>query len=165
MNLDPALVTKCINNLLVQYPELWDDEDARELAIESETDTIEYLSLLEQKRQEEASMAGAIASRIAQLEVRLQRYEAREKACRKIAFEILRAAGLQKVTLPEATLSISKGRERVVINDESSVPVDLCHPPVYRPDLKRISEAIKADAQINWAAIVQSEPSLSVRTK
>lgn len=165
MNLDPALVKRTIDNLLVQHPELWDNDEARALAIESETDAQEYLSLLEQQRQENAAMAGAIAARIAQLELRLQRYESREKGCRKIALEIMRAAGLPKVTLPEATISIVKGREKVVINDETSVPERLCHPPVYRADLKRIAEEIKAGANFNWAAIVMGEPSLLVRTK
>jgi hypothetical protein len=76
------------------------------------------------------------------------------------------AAALPKITLPEATYSIQKGRDRVVINDAASVPADYCHPPKPPlPDMKKIGDAVKAGEQFNWAVVEQGEPSLSVRTK
>lgn len=165
MNLNPDLVRQCIANLLLQHPELFDDDEARLLSIESETPAIEYLSTLEQRRQEAATMAGAIASRIAELELRQERFVKQEKGCRSIAYKIMEAARLPKVVLPEATYSITKGRERVEIADEGSVPPVFCHPPVLKPDMKKIKAALDTGERFNWATVVTGEPNLSVRTK
>jgi hypothetical protein len=111
-------------------------------------------------------MAGAIAGNIAELELRQGRFERREKAMRALHFKIMEAADIKKAELPEATLSIGKPRDRVLINDVQSVPLELCHPPaVPKPDLKQIAEALKAGERFNWASLVTGEPSLTIRTK
>lgn len=110
-------------------------------------------------------MAGALASQIAQLELRQSRFVQQEKACRRLAHQLMDAAQLPKIIMPEATYSIGKGRNRVLINDITAVPPDYCHPPVPKPDITKISDAIKSGETFNWAALIEGEPSLSVRTK
>ena len=165
MNINPATIRQCIANLLLAHPELFDDEEARALSIESETPAVDYLRVVEHRRREAETMAGALASQIAQLELRQARFVHQEKACRQIAMQIMDEAQLPKLVMPEATYSIGKPRERVLVNDIQSVPADYCHPPVPKPDMKKIADALKGGATFNWAALVQGEPSLTIRTK
>lgn len=165
MNLSPAFIRQCIANLLLQHPELFDDEESRALAIDSETPAVDYLRTVEARRRDAVTMAGALASQIAMLELRQGRFVAQEVACRHIIHKVMDEARLPKLVLPEATYSISKGRDRVLVNDIGSVPADYCHPPVPKPDMKRIKEALDAGERFNWAALVQGEPSLTIRTK
>ena len=166
MNLHPDLVRRCVSSLLQQHPELFDDDDARALSIESETPAVDYLRSLEHRRREAETMAGAIAAQIAQLELRQERFVRQEKACRSIARQIMDAAALPRLVLPEATYSVMGGRRRVVINDEVSVPSDYRHPPTMpKPDLKKIGDALENGERFNWASLETGEPSLSVRVK
>lgn len=166
-NINPAIVRQAIANLLLAHPELFDDEESRALSIESETPAIEYLRTVEARRREAEAMAGAIASQIAQLELRQARFVEQEKACRRIAHQIMDAAQLPKLIMPEATYSIGKPRERVQINGPiQAVPPEWCHepkPPL--PDMKRIKDAIDDGQQFNWASIVTGEPTLTVRVR
>lgn len=166
MNINPQTIRQCIANLLLAHPELFDDEEARALSIESETPAVDYLRVVEHRRREAETMAGALASQIAQLELRQGRFVEQEKACRRIAHQIMDEAKLPKLVMPEATYSIGKPRERTVINGPiENIPADYCHPPVPKPDMKRIAEALKAGERFNWASLVTGEPSLSIRTK
>lgn len=166
MNISPQIVRQAIANLLLQHPELFDDEDARALSIQSETNAIDYLRSVEARRREAECMAGALAAQIAQLELRQERFLTLEKACRKLAHKVMDAAVLPKITLPEATYTIQKGRDHVVINDTASVPAEYCHQPKQPlPDMKRIADALKAGERINWASLETGAPSLSIRTR
>lgn len=166
MNINPATIRQLIANLLLAHPELFDDEESRALSIESETPAVDYLRVVEHRRREAETMAGALAGQIAQLELRQARFVHQEKACRQIALDIMNEAALPKLVMPEATYSIDKPRERVLIEDIQNVPLELCHPPAApKPDLKRIAEALKAGERFNWASLVTGEPSLTIRTK
>jgi hypothetical protein len=50
------LIHQQIVNLLLQYPELEEDDQLRADMIERETDTLEFLAMLERKRQEAEAM-------------------------------------------------------------------------------------------------------------
>lgn len=165
MNLSPDLVRQMIANLLLQHPELLDDDEARALSIESETPAVDWLRVVEGQRRNAAAMAGAIADTIANLEIRQERFVKQEAAFRRMMKDVLQSAQIPKLVLPEATLSISKGRVSAAINDPASVPAEYCHPPVLKPDMAKIKAALEAGEKFNWAALVQGEQSLSIRTK
>lgn len=164
MNLRPDTIRQCIANLLLQHPELFDDEEARALSIESETPAVNYLRSLEQRRREAETMSGAIASQIAQLEIRQERFVKQEKGCRSIAFKIMQEANLQKLVMPEATYSVGNGRPKVIITDENWIPDILCR-VTREPNKQRIGELLKDGKEVRGAELSNSEPSLSVRVK
>lgn len=163
MNID--LIRQQIANLELRFPQLVEDAEAWALSIDSETDTFDVLRQIERRRQEAASMAGALASNIAEIELRQARFVEREKAMRALALAIMNTAQITKAELPEATLSITKPRERAVILPDYTAHPDYCHPPVYKPDMKKIKEALEGGEKLNWASLVMGEPSISIRTK
>lgn len=162
MNL--ALVRQQIHNLLLTLPELADDDILRADMLEAETDVHEFLRMLERRRQEAEHMTEAIAANMTALGERKARMWRREEAMRALMFKVMEAADLRKVELPEATISVRNGAEKLVINDEASVPHEYCSVK-YTPHKAWIKELLKAGKTFNWAALVQGEPSVSIRTK
>ena len=167
MLLRPDTVRQQIANLALTYPEIAEDEDAWALTVESETDVMDLLREIEKRRQAAAAFAGGIASNIAELGLRQERYERREKAMRELAFKIMNFADLKKAELPEATLSIRNGQQRLVSYaniSSAELPDDLCR-IVREIDKTKIKEALKAGQTVTGFELSNSEPSLSIRTK
>lgn len=162
--LDPTIIQHEITNLLVQFPELAEDLLLRADMIEGATEAHEFLRLVEKKRQEACTMVGAIASNIAELDQRLGRFERREKAMRQLMFKILETADLKRVELPEATLSIRNGPQKVIITNDALIPEILCR--IKRePDKTRIGKLLKDGNPVQGAELSNAEPTLSIRTK
>lgn len=161
--LRPDIITQQITALALQYPELKDDEDGWMLSVESETDVHDFLRQIERRRQEAAAFAGGIASNIAELELRQQRYENRERAMRSLAFKIMQVADIFKAELPEATMSIRPGTSKVIITNEEAIPDILCR--IKRePDKTKLKEHL-LNGPIAGAILSNAEPTLSIRTK
>jgi len=164
MSLDPLVVQQQISNLLLQVPELSEDDVLRADMIESETEAHDLLRQLETTRREATTMAAGIASTIVELEARLHRFERREEAMRRIIFRIMELANLRKVELPEATLSVRQGNSKVIITDEAIIPDILCR--IKRePDKKRLREMLVAGQVVRGAVLSNQESVLSIRTK
>lgn len=165
MRLDPNVIRQQIANLLLQWPELQEDEVLRADMVEGETEAFDFLRIIERERQEAAAMAGALAENIAQIGLRQERFERREKAMRVLAFKIMEAADLRKAELPEATYSIRNGQQKLV----GDIPADHV-PEQYRRvkievDRAAIKDALKNGSVIPGFELSNAEPSLSVRTK
>lgn len=165
MRLDPNIIRQQIANLLLQNPELSEDEILRADMIEGETDAFDFLRMVERQRQEAASMAGAIASNTAELGLRQERFERREKAMRALMFKIMEAADIKKAELPEATLSIRNGQQKLV-GDASpySVPAQYTREKLEL-DKTAIKEALKSGTTVTGFELSNAEPTLSIRTK
>lgn len=164
MRLDPNHVRQQIDNLLLQFPELLEDDVLRADMLEAETDLHDLIRMLERKRQEACSLAGAIASNIAELGVRQERFERREQAMRAAMFKLLQWADVRKLELPEATLSVRNGTQKVVITDETAIPEALMR--VKRePDRIKIKEWLTTVIPVPGAYLSNAEPTLSIRTK
>jgi hypothetical protein len=165
MKFNVNLVRLQISNLLVQYPELAEDDVLRADCIEAETEAHEFLRAVETRRREAATMAGAIATNIADLELRQQRFVRRENSMRALAFKVMEAAEVTKpIELPEATYSIRKGTPKVIITDETLLPDDLCR-VTREPDKAKIKENLTNGSPVKGAELSNAEPSLSIRTK
>jgi len=161
--LDPQVIRQQIANLLLQWPELAEDDVLRADMIEGETDAIDFLRQVERKRQEAACMAGAIASNIAEQGLRQARYVRREQVMRELEFKVLQAADLKKAELPEATLSVRAGVPKVIVTDEVALPEQLFR-VTRSPDKAAIKEWL-AKGPVPGAEMSNSEPVLSIRTK
>lgn len=163
MRLDPAVVRQQLEQLKLLYPELVADDDAWGLTLESETDLTALLTMAEESRQEAAAWAAGIATRIAELGIRQQRYERREQAMRVLIFKFLKAAEVPKIELAIATLSIRKGGSKLVIPDDTAVPDEFCK-VTRTPDKVLIKDALKS-VSFNWAALETGPESIAIRTK
>lgn len=164
MRLDPTAVRQQIENLKLLFPELADDEESWALTIESETEFLVLMERVANVMRESASMAGGIAGRIAELELRQGRFTRREQAMRVLAFKLMQWADQKKVELPEVTMSIRKGTPKVIITDEAIIPEILCR-FTREPDKTKIKELLTNGDPVQGAELSNAEPTLSVRTK
>lgn len=158
---DVANLEAEIHHLFAAYPELAEDEDLRSDMLEGETDAFSVLTRLVNIERDADSMARAVAHRIGELQARKAGAEKRKDAMRTLMLRVMRAAGIQKAPLVEATVSVAKGRDSVEIVDENALP-KWALKVVTSPDKTAIKEALEAGKKVKGAAIKTGEPTLRV---
>lgn len=166
--------------LRVHYPDLEDDERAWIDTIEGETDVKEVAAKLIERSLECKSMTTGIKERADALAARKKRLEEQEKSLRGAALILLQEAGLKKLELSEATLSVRDLPSRLVVTDESKLPA-ACFETIQKVVMDKVKtalEAFEADkatrAMTDPAVLAETFPgvewsnggaSLTVRTK
>lgn len=162
--LDPQIVQQQITGLLLEYPELAEDEILRADMIEAETMAFDLLDTVVRKIEDTKAIEEGTAARIKELQERKSRFERRIEGLRALAFKVMNTAELPKVELSTATLSIRKSPPQVVVHDEQSLPAD-CLRTTIAPDKAAIKEKFKAGQTVPGAYLTNAEPSLSIRVK
>lgn len=150
--IDIDMLRRQIAALFAEVPELSTDEEFKVDVLEGQTDAIEALDWLVAQIRNAGTIQDAIDLRIKDLDKRKDRFEMREKAYRRLALQIMEAADLRKLQLPEATLSVRPAQPHVVL-----VHPDLIPPEYWRvkkePNLSAIKAALKAGTLIHGAAL------------
>lgn len=162
MRHDPLIVRMQIEQLLRDYPELTEDDIP--LAMESETDGVEYLRWIERRRRQAVALADADQIIIDDLKARIDRFNRRDEALRRLMFGLLQATGLRKLELPEATLSIRAGVPKTIVTDETAIPETFIR--IKRElDIASIKVALKDGIPVPGATLSNAEETLTIRTK
>lgn len=146
------------------YPELEEDAGLLATTVEGETDFERVIDKLVNFVREAETMAEAVKARKDEIAERQKRFERQSEAGRKIILSLMDAAQQPKVTLPEATLSITKPREKLVIWAEEEIPQGY-FAIVRKPDTKAITAALKAGNEIPGAELELGAPGLRIQTK
>ena len=142
-NFHVAMLETKIRSLLVEYPELNDDEEFKMNVLEGETDFHRILTSLVRKAQFAGSIATGIAEEARRLGDRKRRYERQEDFNRALIKEVMEIAEIRKVELPLATLVISNKSASVIITDETLLPDNLVR--IKRePNKTEIKKALEA---------------------
>jgi hypothetical protein len=163
-NIEPAFIRRAVEALLLQFPELSEDENLRRDVIEGETSTFELLGTLLSDVREAQTLQTAIRDRIEALRARLARFEQREEFARKLIMRIMEAATLRRVQLPEATLSVRPAPPAVRVINPDFIPADYWR--VKRePDVAKIKAALKAGADVPGAALTNAADTLAILCK
>jgi hypothetical protein len=164
IRIDASIVAQRIDVLRRTYPELADDEDLLLDALAGETELYEVAERIIAAELEAIVMSNAIRLRRADLSERFDRFERRIDNLRALLKSLMDAAGVERLVLPEATVSITKARESVVITDPDAVPSQLCK-IIRQPDKDAIGKALRAGEAIPGAALKFGEAGLTIRTK
>lgn len=164
MRMEAAFVKQTIERLLVTFPEMEHDEILRRDTIEGETEATALFSRLIRASKETEAQADGLKAYMGELGERQSRLERRQAAIRKMALEILEAAGLPNFILPEATLTVRQGAPKVIVADENAVPSDFTR---TKTELNKpaIKEALLAGTIVPGCQLSNSEPFLMIRTK
>lgn len=160
--LEVDAVRRHIEALLVEYPELADDEQLRLDMIDGSTNATAILERLVSGIRDAETMQTAMKDRIGALNARKDAFERRSDGLRQLAQRIMESAKLRKLVLPEATLSIRPTPAAVRIFDEASIPNGFWR--VKREVNKAaIKEAIMDGQPVPGAALTNGGKALSVR--
>jgi hypothetical protein len=161
---DAQIVRNQIEALKAIYPELEEDADLLTDTVAGETDFERVIDKLVSFVREAETMAEAVKARKEEIAERQKRFERQSEAGRKIILSLMDAAQQPRVTLPEATLSITKPREKLTIWAEEEIPQGY-FAIVRKPDTKAITAALKAGNEIPGAELELGNPGLMIRTK
>lgn len=144
--------------------ELLEDERFYLDTLEGETDLYELTRrLLEQIEQDEGT-AAILASQIEDRAARKKRAEERVKANRTGIMALLECANLDKLTLPEATLSLRRVPPKAIVTDEASVPDEFTK-VIRKPDMAAIKAEVEAGRAVSGVSFDNGSMSLTVRRK
>lgn len=161
---DATFVKKQIANLIEAYPEIQDDEELLADMLEGETDLHRVISKAVSKKLDAKTMVQALKAREADMKERRSRFERQDELFTALISQMMEIAGLKKLALPEATVSMTSPRDSVEILDIDALPQGFFK--VERKALsKEILAAIKAGEAIPGAALRTGESGLMVRTK
>lgn len=161
---DAEVVKAEINRLLTVHPDIAEDVELLADSIEGETGLYEILEKALSARQEADMMVSAIKEREAALEARRKRYEAQSAAYKALMLSLMQYASQDKVTLVAATLSISKGRTSVEVENEDDLPQGT-YSTKRVPDKAAIKRMIEAGETIPGASLKTSDDGLTIRTR
>lgn len=164
MRLNPQIIQQQITGLLLQYPEMADDDALRINMIEAETEALEFLDTVVRQIEESKILEEGTALRIQELSERKSRFERRQEALRSLCFKIMQTGDIKKAELSTATLSIRNNPPKVMIHDEAALPPD-CVKTTVSPDKTAIKNKLQAGEAVPGAFLSNSEPSLSLRVK
>jgi len=162
--LDPTLLRAHIEALRHSHPQIANEEDQWLLTLESETELHEFLTRVIARMQDTDAKINGLGDLIASLKARCDRFEQRSDAMRALAFKVLVQAGVKRLELPAATLSIRSGQPKVIITDETALPRD-CVRIRTEPDKVAIKEHLARGEPVAGAELSNAEPVLSVRVK
>jgi hypothetical protein len=164
--LDPAIIQHEVDNLRAAYPELAEDDYV--LALGSETDLLDFLAaMVKRERRDKAHIAGIDAEidvTIDELSARKRRFERRIEGQRKFVFRLMEHAGLRKLELDTATVSIRKGPAKVIVTDENALPEN-CFRIKRTPNLTFIKELIDQGVPVEGATLSNAEDILNVSAR
>lgn len=164
ISVDAKSVQASIADLMAAYPELAEDDVLLLDTIQGCTDLFEIAAKAVEIKAEADAMADAVKARISDLESRRGRFSRQSDAMRKLIKGLMEAAGQTKLTLPEATISITSPRTSVRVVDVDQLPQGYFS-TVRQADKKAIGEALNAGQEIPGAELSLGEEGLTIRTK
>lgn len=146
---------------------LVDDSDERLWldSLEGETNVFELVSALLSEIEADEGLMAALTEQMAVRKQRRDRAELRISKRREAITAIMECAELDKLALPEATLSRRMTEPKLVVNDPAAVPEEYTV-SVPKPSMDNIKAAFTVDGPLpNWLRVDDARPSLTVRRK
>jgi hypothetical protein len=162
---EASILQQEIANLCLQYPELRDDEVMRVDMLEGSTNLKELLTAINRGLEDAKALRDGTALRLAELTERKRRFERRADFLRDMILKILLWADLKKIELPEATLSLRAGAQKVIGEPDADKLPDEFVRIIREPLRAKIREAMLAGTTFEGCALSNAEPSLSIHTK
>jgi len=152
--------------LLRQFPELGEDAAALSDTLEGVSSFKDAVAAVIESMSEDESLKTALAVRVGQMKLRIERFEARIEAKRAALAQAMERAGEKRVTLPECTVSLATVPGKVIITDESLIPDRfMVYPeaPPPRPDKQILARALKEGIEVAGAQLSNGGITVKVR--
>jgi Siphovirus Gp157 len=143
---------------------LTEDERAYVDTLEGETDLFEAVRFLLERVEDDEGLQDQLATQIESRGIRKARAGERVKHNREAIMALIQCAGLDKLTLPEATLSVRAVPPKAIVTDEAAVPDALCK-FTRKPDMTAIKAEVESGAVIPGVTLDNGGNSLTIRRK
>lgn len=159
------VVRQQIENLKLIHPEILEDDEAWLATLESETNFDEILTTIVRRIEDTRALVIGTKDRFEELQSRKERFEQRIETLRDLAFKIMQSAGIAKLELPEATLSLRAGRVNVTGEPDMAKLPEECRKITVTADRTEIKKALERGFPIAGCELSNGPPSLSIRVK
>jgi len=141
-----------------------DDQDTFLDTLDGETDAMDILGKLIQERTECSIYEGSAKELAATYTARAKRLSAKQEALSITIGHLLDAMGQTKIQHPLATVSRTKPRWSVRIDDEAEVPSQMMK-VTTRPDIAAIKKQMEQGETVPGCTINPGNPSITIRIK
>lgn len=149
--------------LLEQHESLKDDDVALADTLEGITHLHEAIEYTVQKIAEDEEMLCGMAERANALATRGKRIGDRVTRMRRLILETLQKTGQKRIDHPEFTISRSKGRLSVVVEDQQKLPDRFLKDQEKLPDKTKIKEALDQGIKVPGAKLSEPTENLVIR--
>jgi hypothetical protein len=140
-----------------------DDEQATVDAIEGETNLLETITAVVHRINEIAAHKDGIKDYVGRVKSRLERLERQEELMRTALLSAMATAGLKKLELPTATITMKATAPSAVITDEANIPASFWKPQDPKLDKKAILDSLKSKQDVPGAVLSNGPPTLQIR--
>lgn len=141
-----------------------DDQDTFLDTLDGETDAMDILGKLIQERTECSIYEGSVKELAATYTARAKRLSAKQDAISQTIGQLLDAMGETKVQHELATVSRTKPRWSVRIENEAEVPSQMMK-VTTRPDVAAIKKQMEQGETVPGCTINPGNPSITIRIK
>ncbi len=141
------------------------DEETLRDTLEGMTSLTDSLAELLRSSQEDQTFASALRSRMADMQERFSRFEARARKKRELVCTVMEEADLKKLVEPDFTVSLRPSRPPLMIIDEAAIPGDYWKPQPAQLDRMGLISALSNGRDIPGAVLGNPPMTISVRTK
>jgi Siphovirus Gp157 len=164
---------RTLETLREDHGQVFDDSDSVLAALQDENiDVTRILRRLIGSALDDEASAAATKLRIADLKIRMERFERHEETKRGIAAMVMEALlpvdkkGNRTFSSPEFGLTLAPGKPKVIITSDKKVPEEFLLPPAERqPDKTKIKVALDAGTDLDFAELSNGTPVLTVRSR
>lgn len=133
--------------------------------IDGACDALDLADRLIAEIQNDEAFVASLKAQEEAMHTRRARMEARARAKRRVAGELLDAIGVRKLERPRATLSRVSGRTRPEIIDPSAIPSQLhTVKTTTTPDTAAIKRLLEAGEDVPGAVLVRGDDTLNIRS-
>jgi hypothetical protein len=147
------------------YPDFAEDEHLRADMIEAETDINGVLTLLLQEIDNSTMMVAGITARQNALEERAARHAHRIDVLRDLVLQVMQAADLKKVQLPDATITQAASKPYLVGNaDPAELPDEFVR-VMRTTNRTAIREALEEGHIVPGYSLSNAAPHLVIKTR
>ena len=153
-----------IERLRKAFPELEDDLDLLADSIEGQTDFDQLCDAILAQFIERLAMREGVKSHIEAMEARAERFGKAADVFKGLLRDLVEASGQTTVRRPLATMSINKGRAKLVLDSDFNAQ-GYMRIPAPEPMRADIAAALAAGDEIPGARLEPGDPTFSVRTK
>jgi hypothetical protein len=149
-----------VETIHAMFPDASDDDLLDTIA--GESDLPDVIAVVLRQSIEREAHATALAALMQQMTERKARIERGSATLRSAALQAMQAGGIKRLNLPDMTVTVSPGKPKVIITDESLLPADLCRTKID-PDRKAIGAALADGKKLLGAELGNAVPYLTIR--
>lgn len=164
IDLDVHFLEQQIADLVLQWPELEEDESLKQDMVSGQFDVESVMSRVLDHLLEAEMMIDGMKPRADALAERKKRWERRKEFCRALAQRVLEASGRDKIVLPEASVAKSKGRDSIEVTDLSKLSQGF-YVTERKADKDAIKKALDNGDDVEGARIVRGADGIRISTK